>query len=394
MPRSQRWLMVALAVLMPVMLFVSWSLRLEAPLPEPANTALMLLDPVLGVAALVLLPRVLYLDGGAPGFTVDPVRERRALVFGVGVVLCSGIAGSAILPGIAAVVSLAGRRRVPWVVAAAASFFGSLLLSVLTSPDTPTLGLGRWELALVAPWMAAVPILLGIYLGGRRELLRSLRREAEAANRGREEREARARQEERTEIAREMHDTVSHRLALVALHAGALEYRDDLTAERVREAAAVIRQGAQDAADELSATLHVLRTEPSDARPAPVLADLNALVEDVRAAGTPVAFAVRGAAEEPPPTVSAHLYRLLREALTNAAKHAPGREIAVEVDVAAGDGARLRVSNPLAPSTVAAPGSCLGLVGLRERMALAGGRLEAGPRGDRFELEAWVPWRG
>ena len=202
--------MVALAVLMPVMLFVSWSLRLEAPLPEPANTALMLLDPVLGVAALVLLPRVLYRDGGAPGFTVDPVRERRALVFGVGVVLCSGIAGSAILPGIAAVVSLAGRRRVPWVVAAAASFFGSLLLSVLTSPDTPTLGLGRWELALVAPWMAAVPILLGIYLGGRRELLRSLRREAEAANRGREEREARARQEERTEIAREMHDTVSH----------------------------------------------------------------------------------------------------------------------------------------------------------------------------------------
>ena len=84
MPRSQRWLMVALAVLMPVMLFVSWSLRLEAPLPEPANTALMLLDPVLGVAALVLLPRVLYLDGGAPGFTVDPVRERRALVFGTG----------------------------------------------------------------------------------------------------------------------------------------------------------------------------------------------------------------------------------------------------------------------------------------------------------------------
>ena len=392
MPRSQRWLMAAFAVLMPVMLFVTWGLQLDENLPEPWNSVLMLLNPALGIVALVLLPRVLYRDSGAPDWAVDPVRERRALGYGVVVVLLSGVSGSALLPGVAAVVSLAIRRRAAWVAAAAGSFLGAVLVSAFTSPTSLV---GRWEVVVMAPWIVAVPIVFGLYRGGRRELLRSLRGEADAARRRQEALEERARQEERTEIAREMHDTVSHRLALVALHAGALEYRDDLTAEQVREAAAVIRRGAQDAADELSATLHVLRTEPADARPAATLADLDALVEEVRATGTPVAFTLRGATDEaPPPAVAAHLYRVLREALTNATKHAPGLEVTVEVDVIDGEGARLRVSNPLVPSPVAAPGSRLGLVGLRERMALAGGRLEAGPSGDRFELEAWVPWRG
>jgi hypothetical protein len=113
--------MVAFAVLMPVMLFVTWGLQLDENLPEPWNSVLMLLNPALGIVALVLLPRVLYRDSGAPDWAVDPVRERRALGYGVVVVLLSGVSGSALLPGVAAVVSLATRRRAAWVAAAAAS---------------------------------------------------------------------------------------------------------------------------------------------------------------------------------------------------------------------------------------------------------------------------------
>ena len=95
--------MAAFAVLMPVMLFVTWGLQLDENLPEPWNSVLMLLNPALGIVALVLLPRVLYRDSGAPDWAVDPVRERRALGYGVVVVLLSGVSGSALLPGVAAV---------------------------------------------------------------------------------------------------------------------------------------------------------------------------------------------------------------------------------------------------------------------------------------------------
>ncbi|MFT3887549.1 MAG: histidine kinase [Arachnia sp.] len=386
--RTQRWWMAALIVLMPVMLFVSWGLQLEEHLPEPLNTVLMLLDPILGIVALVLLPRVLSRDTDAEP-AADAHRERRALVFGVVVIACSGIAGSAILPAAAAVISLAGRRRRGWVLAAAASFLVTATLSAISWGDPLP-----WHEALIASVLLdAVLILVGLYRGGRRELLRSLRHEADAARRGQEAREAQARQEERTEIAREMHDTVSHRLALVALHAGALEFRDDLTPEQMREAAAVIRRGAQEAADELRATLHVLRADASDTRPAPTLDSLRTLVDDVRAAGGSVAFALEAPeGAPPPPTVLAHVYRVVQEGLTNAVKHAPGQEADVVVRVAPAEGVQVTISNPLPPNSAPGQGARVGLVGLRERVTLAGGRLDAGPRGERFVLEAWVPW--
>lgn len=380
--------MVTLSILMPVVLFVSWGVHLDAGFPEPANTVLMLLNPLLGVLALVLLPRVLNRET-QPGEEQDPRWERRALITGAVVVLFSGIAGSALLPGIAAVVSLAGRRRPAWVAAAALSFAAAVAMNFFSPGETIP-----WYEALIATvLLAAVLVLIGLYRGGRRALLRSLRQEADAAHRGQEAREAQARQEERTAIAREMHDTVSHRLALVSLHAGALEYRDDLSPEQAREAAAVIRQGAQEAADELRAALQVLRSDPADTRPAPTLADLTDLVDGVRAAGAEVALEVRVPDDvEIPPSVTAHLYRVLQESLTNAVKHAPGKPIAVRVDVVPGEGATLAVGNPLAGEAEHGLGARVGLIGLRERVALAGGRFDAGPRGDRFVLETWVPW--
>lgn len=390
MPTSQWWLIVAVVAASLIALFVSWGLQLERGLPEPANTMWMLADPVLGVVAIVLLPKVLYRDSGDPDWRVDPRRERRGLVWGVVIVLCATVSGAALPSAAVAVVSLAGRRRAASIAAGASSFMIASVAGLILDREPVPWG----EMLIASGLVCAVLVMYGLYRGGRRALLRSLRQEAEAARRSQEAREFQARQEERTEIAREMHDSVSHRLALVALHAGALEYRDDLEPEKVREAAAVIRQAAQEAADELRATLHVLRADGSETRPAPTLADLTRLVDAVRAAGMPVSLDLQvpdGVVL--PDATAAHAYRVLQESLTNASKHAPGQRVDVLLAATPGQDVQVRVANLLAPQAPRGPGSRVGLVGLRERMTLVGGRFEAGMRGGRFVVEAWVPWR-
>ena len=94
-----------------------------------------------------------------------------------------------------------------------------------------------------------------------------------------------------------------------------------------------------------------------------------------------------------PPAVGRTAYRIVQEGLTNARKHAPGAAVDVRVDGAPTDGLTVRVSNPLSSATrTELPGAGVGLVGLRERVNLAGGRLDHGPVSHRFELEAWLPW--
>lgn len=382
--------MVAVVALSLLALFVSWGLQLERGLPEPVNTMWMLAEPLLGIVAIVVLPKVLYRDSGYPDWYVDPRRERRAVVWGVVIVLCATISGAALPSAVVAVVSMAGRRRPAWIAAGVISFMIAGLTGLILDREPIPWG----EMLIAAGLVCAVLVMYGLYRGGRRALLRSLRQEAEAARRSQEAREFQARQEERTEIAREMHDSVSHRLALVALHAGALEYRDDLGPEKVREAAAVIRQAAQEAADELRATLHVLRADGGETRPAPTLADLTRLVDAVRAAGMPVGLELQvpGGVVLPDAT-AAHAYRVLQESLTNASKHAPGQRVDVLLAATPGQGLRLRVANALAPRASRGPGSRVGLVGLRERMMLVGGRFEASVRGGSFVVEAWVPWK-
>lgn len=382
--------MTALVIASVLFLFISWGLRLDRRLPEPAHTMLMLADPLLGVVALVLLPMVLYRDSGDPEWAVDPRRERRALIWGPLVVLCSVISGAALPSAVVAVVSMAGRRRVAWIATAATSFMIAALTGLILDQEPFHWG----EMLIATGLICAVLVMYGLYRGGRRALLRSLRQEAETARRGQEARERQARQEERTQIAREMHDTVSHRLALVALHAGALEYRDDLEPGKVREAAAVIRKAAQEAADELRATLRVLRADGRETRPAPTLAGLTGLVDALRSAGMPVALDLQVAdGVVLPDATAAHAYRVLQESLTNASKHAPGLPVDAMLAAVPGHGMRVRVSNPLAVHASPGTGSRVGLVGLQERMTLVGGRFEASARDECFVVEAWVPWK-
>lgn len=411
--------MVTLIVTSPLALLVSFGTLAALPWPAWAVGGRMLVDLALGIVALVLLPRVLYRDAGPPTWAVDAERERRALPAGLLLIAFLAVSGMATAPGLIAVASLAGRRRWRWIAAAVGVLLAAFVVAEAITPSSGG-GVSWWELALAVVVLAVLLTLWGLYRGTRRELLRSARQEAEEARRGQESRELQARQAERNRIAREMHDTVSHRLALVALHAGALEYRDDLTPEQVRDAAGVIRQGVQEASDELRAVLAVLRDDGGDARPAPRLAQIEGLIADVREAGVAVEWTVtsasgggsEGSAEpasggsaepasglesrapaEPPPAASAHVYRVVQESLTNALKHAPGAPLRVALAVEDGVGVAVEVRNPLPATPADAPGSRVGLVGLRERLALAGGRFGAQAEGGEFVVRAWVPWR-
>ena len=199
-----------------------------------------------------------------------------------------------------------------------------------------------------------------------------------------------ARLAERERIAREMHDVLAHRLSLLAVHAGALEVRRAASTGE-RDAAGVIRRCAYDALEDLRQVIGMLREQPGEDRPQPTLGDVPALVEQSRAAGTAVDLDLAGGAGVPD-AVGRHAYRIVQEALTNARKHAPGSPVRVAVRGRAEDGLVVEVGNALVPGG-SLPGAGAGLAGLRERVQLAGGRLEHGPTpGGEFRLRAWLPW--
>jgi signal transduction histidine kinase len=238
--------------------------------------------------------------------------------------------------------------------------------------------------------LTGVAIGWGLFVRARRELVRSLR---ELADRAGDE----ARAAERRRIAREMHDVLAHRLSLLSVHAGALEFNSNAPAEEVAEAAGVIGESARAALDELSGVIGVLREDGGESLtepPQPTLADLAALVEESRAAGMRITARIELGDAAPPAAVGRTAYRIAQEGLTNARKHAPGAAVTIAVDVLDGD---LRVEvRSLAPVAVASgsplPGAGTGLIGLAERVTLAGGELEHGVDLDgAFVLRARLP---
>jgi len=201
-----------------------------------------------------------------------------------------------------------------------------------------------------------------------------------------------ARLAERELIAREMHDVVAHRLSLVAIHAGALAYRKDLLGDEARGTVDLIQDNAKAALDELRAMLTSLRgPEDPPEPPQPSLAALDVLIADAEAAGQAALLYRSGDFVTVPQRVSRHAFRIVQEGLTNARKHAPGAPVVVSVDVRA-DSVHVRVSNPVADLAPLAPGAGLGLLGVSERVALVGGSVTYGVRGDdEYVLEAVLP---
>jgi signal transduction histidine kinase len=235
-----------------------------------------------------------------------------------------------------------------------------------------------------------------MYVGSRRELVWTLRQRAERAEAEQGLRVAQARSNERARIAREMHDVLAHRISQISMHAGALAFREDLTAAEMRTSAQVIQEKAHEALTDLRGVLGVLRDDAGDLldAPQPTYDDLPRLVDDARDAGLDLEYVdlLDGNTREVPDAVGRTLYRIAQEGITNVRKHAPGARLSIRVSGSPDDGIDIRLCNPVGFGSTATPGSGLGLVGLTERAELRGGRIEHHRDGSTFVLHGWIPW--
>ncbi|MEV3989997.1 histidine kinase [Streptomyces sp. NPDC049837] len=209
-----------------------------------------------------------------------------------------------------------------------------------------------------------------------------------------QERSRRTLLEERTTIARELHDVVAHHMSVVAIQAEAAPYRVENPPPELEQAFATIRENAVAALTELRRILGVVRAEDYEApdAPQPTLADLDGLIANVRDAGLTVDATVTGAARELPQGVELSAYRIVQEALSNVLRHAPGASAKVEVSYVLG-GLGLRVVNGPARGLVKpSPGAGHGITGMRERVAMLDGEMTAEATEDGgYEVAVFLP---
>jgi signal transduction histidine kinase len=285
----------------------------------------------------------------------------------------------------------------------AAVFALSLLAALVYVVVRPEPGIPGWLLLLVGVAVQSAAVGWGLFIRFRRQLVLSLRDRAERAETEAQLRAEQAQQRARDEIAREMHDVLGHRLSLLSVHAGALEFRPDAPAEEVARAAKVIRDNAHQALQDLREVVGVLRA-PVGELPQPTLADVRQLVAESGRAGMRVTLHDE-TSDVVPDLAGRTAYRVVQEALTNARKHAPGAQVRVHLAGSPGAGLTVEVRNdaPTAgpdPGPAHAsgpappdPGAGQGLAGLAERVALASGRLEHGPTAEGgWRLSVWLPW--
>lgn len=268
---------------------------------------------------------------------------------------------------------------------------GYVLSVVFPAPATGTDSIGVRAIYAVA--FIAVPVLLGLYMGARKQLLASLQERAARLERERHLLAERARGEERTRIAREMHDVVANRISVMVVHAGALRAIAARDPARAAETATVIGDMGRQALDELRHVIGVLRQGEE------VLPQENATLEHVRelvgqsgAAGLRVDLAVQGEERPMPPAVGRTVYRLVQEALTNVHKHAGAADTRVAL-VLQPEAVEVEVVNgvPTAGPEHALPSGGNGLVGMRERVTALGGGFEAGPLDGGWAVRARLP---
>ena len=312
-----------------------------------------------------------------------------------------------------------------------AAVFGlTMLTGLIFVVVRPEPGIPAWLLFMIGLAVQSAAVGWGLFIHFRRQLVLSLRDRATRAETEAQLRAEQAQQRARDEIAREMHDVLGHRLSLLSVHAGALEFRPDAPAEEVARAAKVIRENAHQALQDLREVIGVLRA-PVGELPQPTLADVRQLVAESGRAGMRVSL--RDETGGPVPELAGRTaYRVVQEALTNARKHAPGAEVRVHLAGSPGAGLTVEVGNeafpaaadhdpgpagaqhpdpPLpgppvgerSPTTSSGPGVAhspqpavapgQGLAGLAERVALASGRLEHGPTAEGgWRLSVWLPW--
>lgn len=341
-------------------------------------------------------------------------RRRFPVTLAVIAALVAIVSTTSVGAGYLLVFTVAVHRRWVWSIpVVAASAVGSVAYVLVWTDGRP----GNTLLAVLAvtgtATLAAV-VGLGMFVRARRLLVASLRERAERAEAEQQRSVQAARLGERTRIAREMHDVLAHRISLVSMHAGALEFRPDAEPDEVAVAAGIIRHNAHLALQDLREVIGVLRSDPDlpdgtvpedGSRPQPSLSALASLLDETRATGTVVTADVDlpdptdpSTGTAVPLTTSRTAYRVLQEGLTNARKHGRGGVVRLRVQGRPGDGLVAEVSNALRPAHATppgptpVPGTGQGLVGLAERTTIAGGRMEHGVQGEEFRLRVWLPW--
>ena len=377
----------------------------------------LLLDAAVAVAVFAV--SLLMLAAG--GADAEDARDLDAL----GVLL----AALAALP-------LVARRRAPLAVFAVTAT-ASVVLSGLDYPPGPPLGptVALFFLALTPertraprPLAAAVvigfllvhagsagladdefptvPLLFGSVVWGgawvlgdrvrlRRERIAALEERALRAERDAERERRLAAAEERTRIARDLHDSAGHAINVILVQAGAARLLGEKDPERSQAALETIEEVARETLGEIDQLVRVLREdelpEERDVEPPPGLAALETLAERHRSAGLAVNIQEHGSRRPLPPGLDQAAYRIVQEALTNAARHGNG---SAEIEVTFGaDALGLAVSNPTHPGR-AAEGSGHGIVGMRERAVILGGTLDAGASNGVFTVRARLPYSG
>jgi signal transduction histidine kinase len=279
--------------------------------------------------------------------------------------------------------------RVAWTAAAAAGitqFTVALLSYPHAGPDL-----------LYLNW-AVVPTALGLLIRERRERIAAAEQRAEAAERSRQAEADRQVTAERIRIARELHDVLAHHIAVVNAQAGVAQYLLRTDPHAADAALAGIAANSRAALDELRATLGLLRADgdtPSDPRaPAPTIEHLGRLLDSFTDAGMRLTVTVHGEPGSLSGPADLAFYRIVQEALTNAAKHAPGSDVCLSIGWSAAS-VHLTVSNTgpaAAPQGLMNEGTGQGLIGMRERAAAAGGTLSAGTAGaGGYRVTATLP---
>jgi signal transduction histidine kinase len=268
------------------------------------------------------------------------------------------------------------------------------------------IGTHRWDAPPNSPWMLQSvlfiggPALLGTYVAARRRLLRSLTDRTERAEREQHLLAEQARADERSRLAVEMHDLVTHRVSLMVLQSGAL--RVTTREESTRAAAEELRTTGCQALQELRDLVGILRGSAigghdgaAAGRSQATVPDVADLVRQSGSTGVPVDLVEEGDPSRVSPVVARTAYRIVQEALTNVRKHAPGARVQVHLRYRP-DGVRLSVRNS-APTgardpLLAGTGTGTGLLGLAQRVELINGTLHTGPHDDGgFLLDAALP---
>jgi signal transduction histidine kinase len=302
-------------------------------------------------------------------------------------------------------------RRLPWPVGAAlttaaAAVWGwpMLLLLLLVLFDLATerrgpVAVGCAAIALLANafiqpvnslWVPqrygsslflVLAVVGGLWWGSRHRLTTVLSAQVEHLRTERELRQEAARAGERSRIAAEMHDVLAHRLSLIALHTGVLTTKADTVPAQVADRLRLLRTASTQALTDLREILGALhQTGPASGPPAPVLREVDELVEQARTAGQHVDLHVDGDPAQVPTAHRLAIYRIVQEALSNARKHAHGAPVRIRVRYTA-PATTVEVTNAPGSAVGDLPESGYGLIGLRERVTALGGDLHTGPVG-------------